>query len=68
MIYEEGFVHGDPHPGNLFVRPKEQKDGSKDLEIVLLDHGVYTDLGEETRLSYTKLWRGLLTQDEGKIK
>lgn len=20
MIFREGFVHGDPHPGNLFVR------------------------------------------------
>ena len=25
MIFKEGFVHADPHPGNLFVRP--MKDG-----------------------------------------
>lgn len=68
MIYKEGFVHSDPHPGNLFVRPKVAKDGSNDLEIVLLDHGIYTKLDDEVRLSYTKLWRGLLTQDEKKIR
>ena len=68
MIYEKGFVHSDPHPGNIFVRPCVLPDGTKDLQIVLLDHGLYTDLANDTRLSYTKLWRGILTQNEGKIK
>ena len=68
MIYKVGFVHSDPHPGNMFVRPKTNKDGSTDLELVLLDHGIYTDLNEDVRLNYTKLWRGLLTQDEAKIR
>ena len=36
--------------------------------MVLLDHGIYTDLTTETRLSYNKLWRGILTQNEIKIK
>ena len=43
-------------------------DGTKDVEVVLLDHGIYTDLTKETRLSYNKLWRGILTQNEDKIK
>lgn len=68
MIYKVGFVHSDPHPGNLFVRSKICPDGTPDLEIVILDHGIYTNLSEEVRLSYTKLWRGLLTQDEEKIR
>jgi len=68
MIFEKGFVHSDPHPGNIFVRPKKMADGTQDVEVVLLDHGIYTDLTQETRLSYTKLWRGILTQNELKIK
>jgi len=68
MIFEKGFVHSDPHPGNIFIRPKIMPDGSKDVEVVLLDHGIYTDLTDETRLSYNKLWRGILTQNEMKIK
>jgi len=60
MIYEIGFVHCDPHPGNLHVRT-HTSDGKKDIQIVLLDHGIYTELKEETRISYNKLWRGILT-------
>ncbi len=62
MIYEKGFVHSDPHPGNMFVRKKKNpKNKNEDLELVILDHGIYTELPETTRLSYTKLWRGILS-------
>lgn len=37
MIFNRGFVHSDPHPGNILVRKSEK--GSTD--IVLLDHGLY---------------------------
>jgi len=67
MIYQKGFVHSDPHPGNLFAR-KKIINGKEDIELVILDHGIYTSLTEETRLSYTKLWRGILSQDEAMIK
>lgn len=68
MIYEHGFVHSDPHPGNIFVRAIKDENGKDDIQVVLLDHGIYTDLTDETRLSYTKLWRGILTQNERKIR
>lgn len=68
MIYEKGFVHSDPHPGNMFVRKRKNTKNPNDLELVILDHGIYTTLPEETRLSYTKLWRGILSQDEIMIR
>ncbi len=32
QVYEQGFFHGDPHPGNLFITP--------DKQLVFLDFGV----------------------------
>ena len=37
MIFVNGYVHCDPHPGNIFVR----RDPSNGVEIVFLDHGLY---------------------------
>lgn len=31
MIYKEGFVHSDPHPGNIFVRQNIDEKGEKNL-------------------------------------
>lgn len=38
MIFVNGYVHCDPHPGNVLVQPGE----GSDTQIVLLDHGLYT--------------------------
>ncbi|XP_073098170.1 aarF domain-containing protein kinase 1 isoform X4 [Manis javanica] len=40
MIFVNGFVHCDPHPGNVLVR---KRPGTEKAEIVLLDHGLYQD-------------------------
>lgn len=37
MIFSHGFVHCDPHPGNILVRQHPTRPG--DHQIVLLDHG-----------------------------
>ena len=37
-------------------------------QIVILDHGLYRDFNDEFRLSYNRLWRGLIMSDELAIK
>lgn len=37
MIFINGYVHSDPHPGNILVH--KNKNGGTD--IILLDHGLY---------------------------
>ncbi|XP_061651529.1 aarF domain-containing protein kinase 1 isoform X3 [Phyllopteryx taeniolatus] len=60
MIFIHGFVHCDPHPGNVLVR-KCQK--SKKTEIILLDHGLYQVLQPDFRINYCQLWQALIHQD-----
>jgi len=57
MIFTNGFVHCDPHPGNLLVNFLPNK---KDFEIVLLDHGLYTNLPRSFCYNYAKLWMAIL--------
>jgi aarF domain-containing kinase len=38
QIFDAGFVHCDPHPANLFIRP-HALDPSRP-QLVLLDHGL----------------------------
>lgn len=37
MIFVNGYVHCDPHPGNVLVN----KTRNGHTQIVLLDHGLY---------------------------
>lgn len=36
MIFKYGFVHSDPHPGNILINQNDKK-----LNVILLDHGLY---------------------------
>ncbi|KAM9786897.1 aarF domain-containing protein kinase 1 isoform 2-T2 [Syngnathus typhle] len=60
MIFVHGFVHCDPHPGNVLVQkcPK-----SKKTEIILLDHGLYQVLQPKFRINYCRLWQALIHRD-----
>lgn len=58
MIFMNGFVHCDPHAGNLMVRSSGKGNGA--FELCLLDHGLYRELEDEFRQSYCKLWKGLV--------
>jgi aarF domain-containing kinase len=50
MVHLDGFFHADPHAGNLLIRPAPKGSTStRNFEVVLLDHGLYFDLG-------TRLW------------
>ncbi|KAH6945989.1 hypothetical protein HPB50_010998 [Hyalomma asiaticum] len=59
QIFHTGFVHADPHPGNVFV--EKGKDGK--AKIVLLDHGLYEYISKENRLSLCQLWKSIIMND-----
>lgn len=55
MIFEDGFFHGDPHPGNLFV--------TNEGDIVFLDFGVVGILRPEKRQNFINLLFALVNDD-----
>lgn len=58
MIFVQGYVHCDPHPGNLLVQSSPNG-----ASLVLLDHGLYTELTDQFRLQYANLWLALIRAD-----
>ncbi|KAI5731828.1 hypothetical protein M8J77_016716 [Diaphorina citri] len=65
MIFNSGFVHSDPHPGNILVRRAQS---SNSAELILLDHGLYASLTDDFRTEYAKLWLSILNKDKVAMK
>lgn len=68
MMFLDGFVHCDPHPGNILIRPSADPLSKFKFDVVLLDHGLYRTLTEQLRTDYAHLWTSLIRGDEGGIR
>ncbi|OZB89815.1 MAG: hypothetical protein B7X41_00815 [Microbacterium sp. 14-71-5] len=55
MVFEDGFFHADPHPGNFFVLP--------DGRLALIDFGMVGELDDELRHHLVSLLGGLVRRD-----
>ena len=59
MIFEDGFFHADPHPGNLFVEPAGR--------IALIDFGMVGEVDERLREQLAILLLALTSNDAGQL-
>ncbi|KAK7204133.1 atypical/ABC1/ABC1-B protein kinase [Myxozyma melibiosi] len=59
QIFSFGVVHCDPHPGNIIIRPRPGKES--ELQLVLIDHGLYIYEPDKFRKEYSQLWRHMFT-------
>jgi ubiquinone biosynthesis protein len=55
MIFEDGFVHADLHPGNIFITP--------DDKLALLDLGLVGELDEPHRKGFARLFAAWAQRD-----
>jgi len=63
QIFDEGFFHADPHPGNLFVEP----DGPSGWRLVFVDFGMVGHVSESLRSGLRDLAIGLSVRDVDRL-
>jgi predicted unusual protein kinase regulating ubiquinone biosynthesis (AarF/ABC1/UbiB family) len=61
QIFEDGFFHADPHPGNLFVNPIEE--GELSWQLTFVDFGMVGRVTPSVRAGIRELAIGLATKD-----
>jgi predicted unusual protein kinase regulating ubiquinone biosynthesis (AarF/ABC1/UbiB family) len=63
QIFEEGFFHADPHPGNLFVEPLEDQT----WRLVFVDFGMVGHLKPEAKNGLRELAIAVATKDADRL-
>jgi len=72
QIFEDGFFHADPHPGNLFVNPlssvsETASRRSTTWELTFVDFGMVGQVPENLRNGLRELMIGIGTQDAARV-
>jgi predicted unusual protein kinase regulating ubiquinone biosynthesis (AarF/ABC1/UbiB family) len=71
QIFEDGFFHADPHPGNLFVKPidnpVEPEAEHKEWILTFIDFGMVGRMRPEIRAGLRELLVGVGLQDAARV-
>lgn len=71
QIFEDGFFHADPHPGNLFVTPLPPKEGSKSgktrWRLTFVDFGMVGRVPDELRGALRETVVSVGTRDAARL-
>ncbi|HSQ26495.1 MAG TPA: AarF/UbiB family protein [Anaerolineales bacterium] len=72
QIFEDGFFHADPHPGNLFIQPiTHTQDSANDTknqwDLTFVDFGMVGQVPEKLRKGLRELLIAVGTQDSSKV-
>jgi ubiquinone biosynthesis protein len=59
MIFEDGFFHADPHPGNFFIEPARR--------VGIIDFGMVGTLDDRLREQLSRLLNGFVRRDPGRL-
>jgi predicted unusual protein kinase regulating ubiquinone biosynthesis (AarF/ABC1/UbiB family) len=68
QIFEDGFVHADPHPGNLFVTPVPGMDDEPATwRLTFVDFGMVAQIPDSVRGSLRELLIAVGTRDAARV-
>ncbi|MFZ5857441.1 MAG: ABC1 kinase family protein [Chloroflexota bacterium] len=71
QIFEDGFFHADPHPGNLFVTPLPPRKGNKSKKVrwqlTFVDFGMVGRVPDELRGALRETVVGVGTRDAARL-
>jgi len=69
QIFEDGFFHADPHPGNLFVTPVGEPgaDGTRAWRLTFIDFGMVGRVPENLRTGLREALIAIGTQDGARL-
>ncbi len=69
QIFEDGFFHADPHPGNLFVTPVAgtDADGNPNWQLTFIDFGMVGHVPENLRAGLREALVAIGTRDGARM-
>ncbi len=62
QIFNHGFFHADPHPGNIFVTPRASESGV-DFSLTFIDFGMMGEIGDQPRDGLQQFIFALVARD-----
>ena len=65
MVFEDGFVHADLHPGNILIVPDDEG-GHERAKVAILDLGLTAELDQTHRVAFARYFAGF-AQGDGKV-
>jgi predicted unusual protein kinase regulating ubiquinone biosynthesis (AarF/ABC1/UbiB family) len=68
QIFEDGFFHADPHPGNMFITPRATSEENKvSWQLTFVDFGMVGSVPEGLRDGLREMLVGVGTRDAAKV-
>ena len=68
QIFEDGFFHADPHPGNLFVTPvPASNEADSNWRLTFVDFGMVGNVPDDLRNGLRELIIGIGTRDASRV-
>ena len=63
QLFESGFFHADPHPGNLFITPSPDPDAARPWRITFIDFGMMGEVPRATKSTLRALLIAIASRD-----